>query len=131
MTHAVRLSAEDLRACRLRERQHFNGRPTWFGYGYVCVEHPRLRRLDRYDCATKAVASEWSVDGAVVPDLAAAAEALNRPPVLTDDEAAALAMIGTEYADHRKEVARELLWALDMKGQIEWGRPGQCRRRPT
>jgi hypothetical protein len=122
---------------------HLNGGAKFFGYIHRCVEHPRLTRRDIYDKKDKSVTSTWRVDGEDVADLAAAVERLNTPAVLTLDEAAALALIPTEFTNLRAvenivagcerpsgaimpntphSRAHDVMRSLQAKGAIEYGR---------
>lgn len=121
----------DLLKCKLQQEAHFNGGAKWFGYGYRCVEHSRLYRLDRYDRKTRKVESEWSVDGQKVAGLAEAVLRLNVPPSFTPEELIALREAVTdEWSDRRTTLPFEIDYALRSKGAIEWAN-GKCRRTDT
>lgn len=75
------------------ESAHYNGGKEWFGYGYTCVQQPRLYRLDKYLKKDRTVTSTWSVDGKDCADLTEAVERLNVDPVIGDDERAMLASL--------------------------------------
>jgi hypothetical protein len=71
-----------------------------YGYGYRCVEFPRLGFIDRvYTLDDGGVTRTWRVDGADVADLTAAIVALNVPPILIEDEQRILARIPPEFTD--------------------------------
>lgn len=115
-----------------------------YGYGYRCIQFPRLGFINRvYTLDDGGAARTWSVDGADVASLEAAVEALNIPPVLTEDEQRILAQVPPEFTDLREledklagvpnpegaimpdtPHARVLRWlkALQDKGMIEYGR---------
>lgn len=119
----------DLKGCHMRQTMHLNGGSEWFGYAYQCVEHPRLQRLDRYLRKDRSVESTWSADGVDHVDLQAALDALQTPPVLTEDERAALARVPAEFVRLRDVLPYQMIKALDAKGLIEWsGEPGLWRR---
>lgn len=124
------ITAETIAEWKMRERAHYNGGKEWFGYGYQCVENPRLYRIDRYKKATRSVESEWQVDGAKCADIAECAARLNSPPLLTDDEFAMLNVVQPGFVS-RAELKRieayasfddpmHILHYLDRKGCIEW-----------
>jgi len=115
-----------------------------YGYGFRCVEFPRLGFIDCVHTLDDGGATRtWNVDGSDVASLEAAIEALNVPPVLTDDEQRILARIPPEFTDLREledklaGVRRpkggimpdtphahvmDRLRALQDKGMIEYGR---------
>lgn len=149
------ITRADLDRCTVVQSAHYNmgyvedpdprvDRHKGYGYGYRCVEFPRLGFIDHvYTLDDGRVTRTWSVDGADVADLDAAIVALNVPPILTADEQRILALIPTEFTDLRKiedELAgvphpegaimpdtphsRVLDWlrGLQDKGMIEYGR---------
>ena len=74
-----------------------------YGYGYRCIDFPRLGFIDRvYTLDDGGVTRTWMVDGADAASLEAAIEALNVPPVLTEDEQRILARIPLEFTDLRE-----------------------------
>lgn len=91
-----------LAGTHLRTTAHLNGGREWFGYLFQCIEYPRLQRLDRYYRKDRNVVSVWKVDGQEVESLDAAAEALNVPPILTPEEAVALALVPDEFTNLRQ-----------------------------
>lgn len=138
-----KITVEILSGTHLRTIAHINGGSEWFGYRLRCIEYPRLQRLDRYMRKDRSVVSTWAVDGEGVENLAMAAEALNHPPVFTEDEIAALALVPDEFANlrhvqdliagHEREPgtataspehgrAFGLLYALQDKGAVELGK---------
>lgn len=110
------MNEADLRTCHMREAMHGHG-DGFFFYEHECIEHPRLRRFDRYDKKTRSVTSTWRVDGEDVADLAAAADRLARPPTITDAERVTLATVPDEWSDLRSRFVE--LWSLRLKGLIE------------
>ena len=123
------ITANTLRGSRLFERSHVNGGPEWFGYILQCEEFPRLSRLDRYARRDRSVSSTWRVDGEDVDNLDHAAERLNIPPALTDDEIAVLRRVTDEWQDLRFEGITAQLVAISWKGVIEF-ETGRCRLSP-
>ena len=113
---------------KLREGAHFNGGREWFGYRMNCIQEPRLSRFDRYTRADRSVTSTWEVDGEKVASADAAWVALQTPPAITEDELAALTLVGDEPADLRDVLAYEVRHSLRAKGLIEYGPPGRCKR---
>lgn len=125
------MDAIDLKQCTMRETIHLNGGSAWFGYVFVCNEHPRLQRVDKYDRKTKSTTIKYQVDGEDVASLDEAAQKLSQPPIITEEMRADLAAIGTEYGDHRKSIDYARLKKLENCGLIEWGDRGKCRVKPS
>lgn len=121
------MDALDLKQCTMRETIHLNGGSEWFGYVFVCNEHPRLQRVDKCNRRTKTTAIQYKVDGNEVASLDEAADLLSRPPVVTSEMQEALDIIGPEFGDHRKTLRYEMLRKLADCGLIEWGDRGKCR----
>lgn len=111
-----------------RETAHYNGGKEWFGYGGQCIQEPRLGYIDRYYRATRDRVRTWKVDGQDCADADAAWAALQVPVVVTDEERAALKIIGDEPADYRRAIDHEITHFLRAKGLIEYGPPGRCKR---
>lgn len=127
------ITLEMLQASKLRETMHFDGPrgpKGFFGYIYAGIEHPRLQRKVTYWRANRGTTVEWYVDGVKVGDsLADTLDALNQPPVLTETESAALALLGNDWRSWKDTgIAYEVVRALGDKGMIEAQR-GQMRRR--
>ena len=121
------MDALDLKQCTMRETIHLNGGSKWFGYVFVCNEHPRLQRVDKCDRKTKRTTIKYQVDGEDVSSLDEAAEKLRKPPIITDEMRADLDAIGREYGDHRKSIGYARLKKLENCNLIEWGERGTCR----
>lgn len=113
---------------KMRETSHYNGGKEWFGYGRQCIQEPRLGAIDRYYRKDRSVVRTWKVDGLDCVDADAAWAALQRPPVFTEEELAALATVGDEPTDHRGSLDHTLAHWLKCKGAIEYGPPGRCKR---
>lgn len=121
------MDALDLKQCTMRQTMHLNGGSAWFGYVWVCNEHPRLQRVDKTDRRSKKTTVKYQVDGADVSSLDEAAERLGAPPAVTDEMRADLAAIGLEWGDHRKTIGWSRLKNLENCDLIEWGERGACR----
>jgi hypothetical protein len=118
----------DLKDCHMVQTMHLNGGSEWFGYVYRCVEHPRLSRHDKYMRKDRSVASVWWADGVPCETLETALDAIQQPPVLTDEERAALELVPAEWADIRDQLEYRVGRSLADKGLVEWEH-GKCRRR--
>lgn len=129
------ITIETLLESKLQHRAHLDGprgKAGWFGDIHACVEHPRLRRMVKYMRADRSTRVSWQVDGVDVgTSLANAVPALNVPPVLTAEEAAALNFVTPDWQDLRRAPLPgfQMLMQLDVKGIIEFEK-GQCRLRP-
>ncbi len=117
----------DLKQCTMRQTIHLNGGSDWFGWVYVCNEHPRLQRIDKCDRKTKRTTIKYQVDGVDVASIDEAAEKLSAPPAITDEMRADLDAIGREYGDHRRSIGWARLNKLANCNLIEWGERGTCR----
>lgn len=102
------ITAADIEGAECFSDAHYNmgfderGRQKGYGYGYRFTKYPRLQFIDRaYYNTENRHTRTWYVDGLECADLAAAIEALNVPPVLTDDEKAALERIPPEFMSYR------------------------------
>lgn len=113
---------------RMQETAHYNGGKEWFGYGFQCIQEPRLGYIDRYYRKDRSVVRTWKVDGHDYADADAAWAALQTPPVFSAEEIAALRVIGDEPADHRNTVDFRVSYSLREKGAIAYGPPGRCAR---
>lgn len=122
-----KLTVADLRQCTMVQTTHLNGGREFFGYVFACVEHPRLQRMDKYWRKTRTMTIEYRVDGIAVTSLDEAAERLNLPPTMTDEQRAAFDKVGADYEDHRKTIGYELLRQLADRNLIEWD-SGKVRR---
>ena len=77
------ITAADLRGCHMEQLMQLDGsdrQGRWAAWHSRCVEHPRLTRWGKSWRRTRTAEVTLLVDGQPVADLAAAAEALNRPP---------------------------------------------------
>lgn len=125
---AQHITAADLANCHMREEAHYNGGREFFGYGYRCIEHPRIYQIVKYYRKDRSTVIEWYVDGERVADLAAAADRLSAPPTITAQEREALAGLSTEFTPKRDlDYDFEVFRRLADKGLIEW-KDGHCRR---
>lgn len=103
---------------QMRKTTHLNGGREWFGYGFQCIQEPRLGRIDRYYRNDRDVVRTWKVDGHDCADAAAAWEALQKPPKFTDAEIECLRQVGDEPADLRKVLPYETYYFLQAKGAV-------------
>lgn len=76
-----------------RNTAHYNTGAAGYGYGFRFDDFPRLIFIDKTYKKERRHEREWYVDGVRVTDLDAAIAALNIAAVMTDDEAATLAMV--------------------------------------
>jgi hypothetical protein len=126
------ISLEASKTWHMTQVAHINGGPKWFGYKYMCVEQPRLYRLDRYERKARSVTSTFSVDGKDCANLTEAIAALASPPVVDDAERELLARFSEEWAakDDWKNFASYVdAYPLTQKGLLVWSH-GQVRLTP-
>lgn len=137
------ITAADLEGESFRNDAHYNMGKAGYGYGYRSINYPRLRFIDKTYRQEQRTTRTWYVDGAECPSYEDAIEALNKPPVLTDEEKATLEKIPQEFVDARKLAntlagceregarlepgtphysVRLILTSLHDKGVIEYGR---------
>lgn len=104
---AVTLTADEIAKLKFKETMHLNLGSGSYGYGYHSILYPRLgvidyayrgQRAEKEGCSRKRV---WLVDGAHHATIEQAIEALAIAPVLTEDEAKVLALLGDEPEDLR------------------------------
>jgi hypothetical protein len=106
-----------------RQSDHYNGGREWFGYGGECRQHPRIYLLTRSFRSSRTTEYEYSVDGEKVRDLAAALERIKSPPIVADDERAALHLVSTDWSERHAwkswEGGYSMAHQLRRKGLIE------------
>lgn len=119
---AVKLTKADVANWRMREAAHYNGGKVFFAYLHRCIEQPRLARYDRYERATRSVASTWRVDGVDKSSLEDAIEALNLPPAFDAQEIEYLLTVPEEWT--KKPGPGLIDWVVNGrcvdKGAVEW-----------
>lgn len=71
------MSDLDLSELTFKEDVHYNGGKEWFGYGWTCVQEPRITMIRRYFRKTRTSKDEWRLDGNPVVDAQAAVTELN------------------------------------------------------
>lgn len=103
-----------------RDAVHYNGGKEFFGYGHRCETQPRLLVIDKYFKKDRSAQRSYLVDGKQpFTTLAEALAALDKPPMLSDEELTLLRGLpdGWSYPEKRGD----LLPLADM-GMIEWRR---------
>lgn len=100
------VTRKDLESASFEYTTHYNMGRAGYGYGYRCVQHPRLSLIHRSFRPSKEEPDGKNtetlyVDGDEVADLDAAVARINIPPVLTEDETRILAMIPDEFVSLR------------------------------
>ena len=150
-------SAADLLGAMFRQNTHYNMGRQGYGYGWECERYPRVTFIDRTFRPSREhpdglQTRTWYVDGAEVASVEAAAEALQMPPTLTEDEARVLELVPFSFMCLRRleddlagverpkggimpetPHSRVLRWlhGLRAKGMIEYGQqPGRSDGRP-
>lgn len=107
------------------ETGNYIGRHKGYGYGFNCVEFPRLMFIDRvYTLDDAGRERWWYVDGVRVPDVQAVLLALSRPPVLTLSEYVAWVRLGPDPVGSAK--ARNIICgcvAADNEQYIHYDTP--------
>jgi hypothetical protein len=142
------VDVSDLMNAIYRQSAHYNMGRSGYGYGYECEKYPRVMFIDRTFRPCKehpdgATTRTWYIDGAEVASIEAAAEALQKPPMLSDDERRVLALLPDTFEPLRRVEddlagverpsggimpdtphSRVLGWlhSLRAKGMIEYGK---------
>lgn len=152
------IAASDLLGAMFQQTAHYNMGRSGYGYGWECESYPRVMFIDRTFRPCKehpdgATTRTWYVDGAEVASVEAAAEVLQKPPVLTEDEARVLELVPFDFtclrgleddlAGTERDQGAVIKWdsphsrvmgwmhGLHSKGMIEYGRqPGRSDGKP-
>ncbi|WP_018045447.1 hypothetical protein [Methylobacterium sp. 88A] len=136
------ITLDDVKAGKLRDDGHMNYGPNGSGWLMQHSAIPRLTCIDRgYAGAARQAAGlpferVWCVDGMPVASLEAAIDALNVPPVFTDEERTVLEHVPVEWVERvafSERIAAKAglpigpaLEGLHRKGALETAfRPGE------